>query len=86
MGVRRLFKTERMENARLTSQMMSAVGLKRLTMCELEMIEEAAHKSGTCEAKIVLQLSVALREALQAKENADALAAEFKRRAGAIYV
>lgn len=55
-------------------------------MCELEMIEEAAHKSGTFEAKIVLQLSVALREALQAKENADALAAEFKRRADAIYV
>ena len=46
---------------------------------ELEQIEESAHRSGTPEARIVLRLSAALREALQAKENAVALAAEFKR-------
>lgn len=51
---------------------------------ELEQIEESAHRSGTPEASIVLRLSAALREALQAKENAVALAAEFKRTAIAI--
>ena len=51
---------------------------------ELEQIEESAHRSGTPEARIVLRLSAALREALQAKENAVALAAEFKRTAIAI--
>jgi hypothetical protein len=53
------------------------------TMRELEQIEESAHRSDTPEAKIVLRLSAALREVLQAKENAVALASEFKRRAGA---
>ncbi|MGH9883165.1 MAG: hypothetical protein ACRD6N_17150 [Pyrinomonadaceae bacterium] len=52
-----------------------------LTLTELEQIEESAHRSQTLEAKIVLRLSAALREALQAKENARALVAEFKREA-----
>ena len=54
-----------------------------LTLSELEKIEESAQHSETSEAKTVLRLSAALREALQAKENACALAAEFKKRADA---
>jgi hypothetical protein len=52
-----------------------------LTLNELEQIEESAHHSESSEATTVLRLSAALREALQAKENACALAAEFKKRA-----
>lgn len=54
-----------------------------LTLRELEQIEELAQHSGTSEAKTVLRLSAALREALQAKENACAVAAEFKKQADA---
>jgi hypothetical protein len=54
-----------------------------LTLSELEQIEESAQHSKTSEAKTVLRLSVALREALQAKENACTLAAEFKKKAEA---
>ncbi|MCM3869543.1 MAG: hypothetical protein ND895_02435 [Pyrinomonadaceae bacterium] len=61
---------------------MKLVAAKGLTLIELEQIEELAHQSKTSEAKTVLRLSAALREALQAKENACALAAEFKKRAG----
>jgi hypothetical protein len=60
--------------------MNSAQG-NRLSLDELEEIENKAHRSHTAEAAVVLRLSAALREALQAKENALALAAEFKRRA-----
>ena len=56
-----------------------------LTLSELEKIEESAKHSETSEAKTVLRLSAALREALQAKENACALADEFKRRADAAH-
>lgn len=62
---------------------MNSLEGKTLTMNELEQIEESAHRSDAPEAKIVLRLSAALREALQAKENAVAIASEFKRRAGA---
>lgn len=50
-----------------------------LTLSQLAQIEEAAHRSQTCEANTVLRLAAALREALQAKENAYALAAEYKK-------
>jgi hypothetical protein len=60
--------------------MNSAKG-SRLSLDELEQIENAAHRSHTAEAEVVLRLSAALREALQAQENALALVAEFKRRA-----
>ncbi len=60
--------------------MNSAEG-NRLSLDELEQIDNAAHRSHTAEAEVVLRLSAALREALQAKENALALVAEFKRRA-----
>jgi hypothetical protein len=56
--------------------------MEKLTLRDLEQIEELAHKSGTSEAQIVLRLSAALRNALQEKENAVALAREFSRRAG----
>lgn len=62
---------------------MKLVAGKGLTLIELEQIEELAHHSKTSEAKTVLRLSAALREALQAKENACALAAEFKKTAEA---
>ena len=39
-----------------------------LTLEEIEQIEEAAHRSSTSEAKSVLRLAAALREALQLKE------------------
>jgi hypothetical protein len=54
-----------------------------LTLSELEKIEESAQHSETSEARTVLRLAAALREALQAKENACALADEVKRRADA---
>jgi len=41
-----------------------------LTLEELEQLEEAAHHSHTLEAKSVLRLAAALREALQLKECA----------------
>jgi hypothetical protein len=41
-----------------------------LTLEELEQLEEAAHHSQTLEAKSVLRLAAALREALQLKECA----------------
>lgn len=53
--------------------------MNKLTLRELEQIEESAHKSGTAEAGIVLRLAAALREALQEKENAVAIAAQIKR-------
>jgi hypothetical protein len=56
---------------------MKQVARNGLTLEELEQIEEAAHHSQTTEAKSVLRLAAALREALQMKENACALC-EFK--------
>ena len=41
-----------------------------LTLEELEQLEEAAHHSQTVEAKSVLRIAAALREALQLKECA----------------
>lgn len=41
-----------------------------LTLEELEQLEQAAYHSQTLEAKSVLRLAVALREALQLKECA----------------
>lgn len=52
--------------------------MEKLTLRDLEQIEELAHKSGTFEAQTVLRLSAALRNALQEKENAVALAREFR--------
>ena len=66
-----------------TNQIMDTVQANRLSMPELDQIEESAHKSGTSEAKTVLRLAAALRDALQAKENAIALAGEFKKRVAA---
>lgn len=54
--------------------------MEKLTLRDLEQIEELAHKSGTSEAQTVLRLSAALRNALQEKENAVALAQEFRRK------
>jgi hypothetical protein len=53
--------------------------MNKLSLRELEQIEEWAHKSGTAEAGVVLRLAAALREALQEKENAVAIAAQIKR-------
>jgi hypothetical protein len=53
--------------------------MEKLTLRDLEQIEELAHKSGTPEARTVLRLSAALRNALQEKENAVALAHELRR-------
>jgi hypothetical protein len=52
---------------------MKRVARNGLTLEELEHIEEAAHHSQTTEAKSVLRLAAALREALQLKENECAL-------------
>jgi hypothetical protein len=41
-----------------------------LTLEELEQLEEAAHHSQTLEAKAILRIAAALREALQLKECA----------------
>lgn len=60
---------------------MSRIASNGLSLSQLEQIEESARHSETTEAKTVLRLSAALREALQAKENACALAAEFKKKA-----
>ena len=54
--------------------------MEKLTLRDLEQIEELAHKSGTSEAQTVLLLAAALRNALQEKENAVALAREFRRK------
>jgi hypothetical protein len=60
---------------------MNSAGGNQLSLDELEQIENAAHRSHTAEAETVLRLSGALREALQAKENALALVAVFRSRA-----
>lgn len=52
---------------------MKRVAGNGLTLEELEHIEEAAHHSQTNEAKLVLRLAAALREALQMEANACAL-------------
>ena len=44
-----------------------------LTFAELEQIEEAAHHSDSDEAKVILRIAAALREAMQIEENALAL-------------
>lgn len=54
--------------------------MEKLTLSDLEQIEELAHKSGTFEAQTVLRLSAALRNALQEKENAVALTHELRRK------
>lgn len=41
-----------------------------LTLEELSEIEEMAHRSHSHEARIILRLSAALREAMQVKESA----------------
>jgi len=51
-----------------------------LTLEELERIEEVAKHSQSVEAKAVLRLAAALREALQIKLNACCLCVEFKAR------
>lgn len=53
--------------------------MEKLTLRDLEQIEELAYKSGASEAQTVLRLSAALRNALQEKENAVALVREFRR-------
>lgn len=53
--------------------------MNKLSLRELEQIEELAQRSGTAEAGVVLRLAAALREALQEKENAVAIAAQIKR-------
>ncbi|HSE26159.1 MAG TPA: hypothetical protein VLB68_31105 [Pyrinomonadaceae bacterium] len=58
---------------------MNWIAANGLTLKELEQIEEAAHRSQTPEAKSVLRLAAALREALQIKEAARVLAAQFKK-------
>ena len=50
-----------------------------LSLIELAQIEEAAHRSQTFDARIVLRLAAALRDALQEKENASALVVVYKR-------
>ena len=54
--------------------------MEKLTLSDLEQIEEMAHKSGTSEAQTLLRLAAALRNALQEKENAVALAREFRQK------
>ena len=49
---------------------MNWVARNGLSLEELEQLEEAAHHSQTLEAKSVLRLAAALREALQLKECA----------------
>jgi hypothetical protein len=44
-----------------------------VTLKELEEIEEKAHRSDTDEARTILRLCAALREAMQVRENALAL-------------
>jgi hypothetical protein len=53
-------------------------------LTELEQIEELAHHSQTCDTRIVLRLAAALREALQEKENACALAVVYKKKADSL--
>ena len=62
---------------------MDRVAGNGLTLTELEQIEESAHHFQTSEAKTVLRLSAALREALQEKESACALAVVYKKKAEA---
>ena len=56
--------------------------MEKLTLRDLEQIEELAHKSGTSEAQTVLRLSAALGNALQQKENAVARGRGFRRKGG----
>ena len=49
---------------------MNWVARNGLSLEELEQLEEAAHHSQTVEAKSVLRIAAALREALQLKECA----------------
>jgi hypothetical protein len=53
----------------------------RLSLFELEQIEIAAHHSCKCDSALVLRLAAALREVLQEKENACALARIYKEKA-----
>ena len=53
--------------------------MNKLSLRELEQIEELAHRSGTAEAVVVLRLAADLLQALQEKENAVAIAAQIKR-------
>ena len=52
---------------------MSQESGNRVTLKELERIEEAAHRSQSLPPKSVLRLTAALREALQVKVNERAL-------------
>ena len=53
----------------------------KLSLKELSQLEELAHRSPTCNSRVVLRLAAALREALQEKENARALARVYRRKA-----
>jgi len=53
----------------------------RLSLLELEQIEDVAHHTSKCDSALVLRLAAALREALQEKENACALAVIYKEKA-----
>jgi len=59
---------------------MNRIAANGLTLKELEQIEEAAHRSQTLEAKSVLRVAAALREALQIKEAARVLGAQLKKK------
>jgi len=59
---------------------MNRIAANGLTLKELEQIEEAAHRSQTPEAKSVLRVAAALREALQIKEAARVLGAQLKKK------
>ena len=59
---------------------MNRIAGNGLTLKELEKIEEAAHRSQTLEAKTVLRLAAALREALQIKANACAFCIQLEER------
>lgn len=64
-----------------TTRIKKPVARNGLTLDELEHIEEAAHHSQTSEARSILRVAAALREALQMKENACALCG-FKNQPG----
>lgn len=59
---------------------MNRIAGNGLTLKELEKIEEAAHRSQTLEAKTVLRLAAALREALQLKANECAFCIQLEKR------
>lgn len=58
---------------------MNRIAGNGLTLKELEKIEEAAHRSQTLEAKTVLRVAAALREALQIKANACAFCIQLEK-------